>query len=110
MKVGILGGFGYVGVELYCLLLNYLNFNVIFILFEKYVGKFVEKMLKGFVYNGYLYNLWFNYLDDLLFDLDFVFLVLFIGVLLKYVEKIFEKISLIFNVSGDFCFKDVIIF
>lgn len=106
MKVGILGGSGYAGAELYRLLLNHPNFNVVFVSSEKYAGKPVEKMLKGFAHNDHLQNLRFNHLDDLPFDLDFVFSALPTGVLPKYVEKILEKTSLIFNVSGDFRFKD----
>lgn len=106
IKVGILGGSGYAGSELYALLKDHAVFDVQFVSSEALAGQIVESVDKRFFNTSKKSLLKFQHIRELPYDLDCVFSALPTGILPKYVNEVLNKTGLIFNISGDFRFKD----
>lgn len=104
IKVGVVGGIGYIGVELLCLLVQYFKVFLIVVIFCFEVG--------SQVYEFYL-NLW-GYLDlefiyfqvEMFFECDLVFFVMFNGVVMKMVLEFLCVGVKIIDLVVDFCLQD----
>ncbi|GBV56194.1 N-acetyl-gamma-glutamyl-phosphate reductase [Staphylococcus aureus] len=99
-EVAILGGTGFVGMELFRLLQNHPFFRVTFISSESMSGKSIinqhtlDRKMK------------YQSIDSLKNDYDAIFSCLPSGVLPNYINKLLNKSEVIFNVSGDYRLND----
>lgn len=106
INVGILGGTGYVGGELYRILRNHPNFDIKFVSSESKQGYPVESLNKSLITSKQKSNLKYSSIKDLPDNLDCLFSALPTGVLPNYIKDILKKVRVVFNISGDFRFHD----
>ncbi len=105
-RVGILGGNGFVGGELYRLLSAHPQFSVEFVSSESKAGTPVEKTHKAFLYRKVNPKLTYAKLSELEGQYDCIFSALPTGVLPQQLEHVLQHTKRIFNVSGDYRFTD----
>lgn len=105
-KVGILGGNGFVGGELYRLLSAHPYFEVVFISSESKAGIPVEKTHKAFLYRKVNPKLTYQKMADLTNECDFIFSALPTGILPRHLSDVLDHTKQIFNISGDYRFTD----
>lgn len=100
-EVAILGGTGFVGVELFRLLQNHQYFNVTFISSESKKGKPII--------NQHMWSEKIKYrsIDELNDNYDAIFSCLPSGTLPKYIDNVIDKTQVLFNISGDYRLKDI---
>ncbi|WP_411347311.1 N-acetyl-gamma-glutamyl-phosphate reductase [Paenibacillus sp. WLX2291] len=105
-RVGILGGNGFVGGELYRLLSAHPNFQVEFVSSESQAGRPVEKTHKAFLYRKVNPKLTYSKLAELDGEYDLIFSALPTGILPQHLEHVLNHTQRIFNISGDYRFTD----
>ncbi|MGE7185730.1 N-acetyl-gamma-glutamyl-phosphate reductase [Peribacillus sp. NPDC006672] len=101
LKVAIIGGNGFTGMELYRILEKHPVFEVTFISSESKSGESVEKSMRSFA-NYKSKKLRFNSIKDLEGNYEAIFACLPTGVLPRYIENIIPKTKYLFNISGDY--------
>lgn len=104
IKAAILGGSGFVGMELYRILKNNTDVSIEFVSSESLEGQPVEKYYRMF--NSKNKQLKFKSIRQLENGYDVVFSCLPTGVLPMYIDEIISKCTVVFNISGDFRLKD----
>ncbi|MGP4042618.1 N-acetyl-gamma-glutamyl-phosphate reductase [Gracilibacillus sp. D59] len=104
IKVAILGGSGFVGMEIYRILKNQPEVSIEFVSSESLAGQSVEKYYR--VLNSKNRQLKFKPVHELTHGFDVIFSCLPTGVLPTYIDDIKAKALVVFNVSGDFRLKE----
>ncbi|MCL2838521.1 MAG: N-acetyl-gamma-glutamyl-phosphate reductase [Oscillospiraceae bacterium] len=105
MNVGILGGTGYVGIEIVRLLSRHPNINIARIISQSFVGKAISEVypnLKG-VCDVVCTAL---DIDDIAQNCDVVFTALPHGASKEVIPALFEKDVKIIDMSGDYRYND----
>jgi len=109
INVGILGGTGYVGIELVRLLCRHENVNITRIVSQSFAGKAVSEVypnLKG-VCDVVCVAL---DVDDIAENCDVVFTALPHGASKELIPALFEKDVKIIDMSGDYRYDDKIVY
>ncbi|WP_173918668.1 N-acetyl-gamma-glutamyl-phosphate reductase [Halobacillus sp. Marseille-Q1614] len=104
IKAAILGGSGFVGMEIYRILNKQMDVSIEFVSSESLAGQPVEKYYR--MLNSKNKQLKFKPISQLEDGFDVVFSCLPTGVLPKYIDEIIPKSTVVFNVSGDFRLRD----
>ncbi|MBU9723429.1 MULTISPECIES: N-acetyl-gamma-glutamyl-phosphate reductase [Bacillaceae] len=104
IKTAILGGGGFVGMEIYRILKKQVNVSIEFVSSESLVDQPVEKYYRMFKNKNK--QLKFKPISQLEDGYDVIFSCLPTGVLPIYIDRIKSKSKVIFNVSGDFRLQD----
>ncbi|UTR16513.1 N-acetyl-gamma-glutamyl-phosphate reductase [Salipaludibacillus sp. LMS25] len=104
IKVAILGGGGFVGMETYRLLKEQADVSIEFVSSESLAGQPVEKYYR--MLNSKNKQLRFKPVNHLEEGFDVVFSCLPTGILPAYIDEIKSKSKIIFNVSGDYRLTD----
>lgn len=105
-RVGILGGSGFTGAELYRLLGKHPNFQVEFISSESKAGLPVDKYYIGSIHKKKQSSLKFNRIENLDGYYDAIFSCLPTGALPKIIGQVEQHTKYIFNISGDYRISD----
>lgn len=102
IKVGIIGGVGYMVGELICLLINYFDVDIKFINSSSNVG---NKIID--VYEGFYGEMDLVFIDEFFLDeIDVLFFCMVYGDIKKFMDSynVFEDLKII-DFSMDYCIK-----
>ncbi|WP_347553046.1 N-acetyl-gamma-glutamyl-phosphate reductase (plasmid) [Pseudalkalibacillus hwajinpoensis] len=104
IKIAILGGSGFVGMEIYRILRNHPLASIDFVSSESRSGRPVEKYYR--ILNNENKQLKFKKINQLENGYDVIFSCLPTGVLPKHIDEVLDKTEVLFNVSGDYRLTD----
>lgn len=105
MRVGVIGGSGYVGGELLRLLLSHPKLEVTLVTSQKYAGEYVHTIHPNFRGITQLKFIRYN-LSDVKESCDLVFTALPHGTSVKFVPELLETGLKVIDMSADFRLKD----